>query len=52
MSVDAIADALKACLLDLDLRESLIEKGFRNAARFSWDKTARETLAVYSAVVS
>lgn len=52
MSVDAIANALKACLLDLDLRESLIEKGFRNAAKFSWDKTARETLAVYTAVVS
>jgi len=52
MSVDAIADALKVCLLDLDLRESLIEKGLRNAAKFSWDKTARETLAVYSAVVS
>jgi glycosyltransferase involved in cell wall biosynthesis len=52
MSVDAVADALKVCLLDLDLRESLIEKGFRNAAKFSWDKTARETLAVYSAVVS
>ncbi|MFN2603836.1 MAG: glycosyltransferase family 4 protein [Gemmatimonadaceae bacterium] len=50
LSVDEMADALKACLVDLDLRSSLIEKGFRNAARFSWDKTARETLAVYSAV--
>ena len=52
MSVDDIADALKACLVDHDLRASLIEKGFRNADRFSWDKTARETLAVYSAVAS
>ena len=50
MSVDEIANALKACLLDLDLRATLTEKGFRNAARFSWAKTARETLAVYSAV--
>jgi len=52
MSVDAIADALKVCLLDLDLRQRLVDKGFSNAAKFSWDKTARETLAVYSAVVS
>ena len=52
LSVDAIANALKTCLLDLDLRASLAEKGYRNAARFSWGKTARETLAVYSAVAS
>jgi glycosyltransferase involved in cell wall biosynthesis len=52
LSVDEMADALKACLVDQDLRASLIEKGFHNAARFSWDKTARETLAVYSAVAS
>jgi glycosyltransferase involved in cell wall biosynthesis len=50
LSVESIAAALKKCLLDLDLRESLIEKGYLNAARFSWDKTARETLDVYSAV--
>ena len=51
-SVEAIADALKICLLDLDLRASLVDKGYRNAARFSWAKTARETLAVYSSVAS
>jgi len=51
-SVDAIAEALSKCLLDIDLRASLAEKGYRNAARFSWEKTARETLSVYSAVVS
>jgi len=51
-SVDSIAAALKKCLLDLDLRESLAERGFRNAARFSWEKTAKETLAVYSSVTS
>jgi glycosyltransferase involved in cell wall biosynthesis len=49
-SVESIAAALKKCLLDIDLRQDLAEKGFRNVARFSWDKTARETLAVYSAV--
>jgi glycosyltransferase involved in cell wall biosynthesis len=51
-SVEAIATALKACLLDMDLRDDLIRKGYVNAKRFSWDKTARETLSVYSSVAS
>ena len=51
-SVEAIADALKACLLDTDLRADLVRKGYANAARFSWDKAARETLSVYSSVAS
>ena len=51
-SVEAIANAVKACLLDTDLRAELVRKGHANAARFSWDKTARETLSVYSSVAS
>ena len=42
---------LAAKMLDLagsgDLRRALREKGIARAAQFSWDKTARETLAVY-----
>jgi glycosyltransferase involved in cell wall biosynthesis len=51
-SVKSIANALSACLLDMDLREKLVKKGCENAARFSWQKVARETLAVYSATAS
>ncbi len=51
-SVDAMAVALRKCLLDIDLRGTLAEKGYENAAKFSWAKTARETLAVYSSVTS
>jgi glycosyltransferase involved in cell wall biosynthesis len=46
---------LAARMLDLagsgDLRRSLREKGLERAALFSWEKTARETLAVYEAVM-
>jgi glycosyltransferase involved in cell wall biosynthesis len=49
-SVEAIAKALKACLLDTDVRADLVRKGYANPARFSWDKTPRETLAVYAPV--
>lgn len=52
LSAESIADALSACLLDMDLREKLVRKGCENAARFSWDKVARETLAVYTATAS
>ena len=51
-SVEAIANALKTCLLDTDLRADLVRKGYANATRFSWDKTARETLSVYASVAS
>jgi len=52
LSVDDMASALQRCLLDMDLRLTLIANGYENAKRFSWDKTARETLDVYSAITS
>ncbi|MEO8192559.1 MAG: glycosyltransferase family 1 protein [Gemmatimonadales bacterium] len=51
-SVDDMADTLKRCLLDMDLRERLVTGGYENAKRFSWDRAARETLDVYAAVTS
>lgn len=47
-SVPEMRDALRACLSDDGLRESLIARGHANAARFSWEKTARQTLEVYA----
>ncbi|MEO8576095.1 MAG: glycosyltransferase family 1 protein [Gemmatimonadales bacterium] len=52
LSVDDMANALQRCLLDMDLRLTLVADGYENAKRFSWAKTARETLDVYSAVAS
>lgn len=46
-SVDAIADAVGALLGDRELRARLAEAGRRRAADFSWERAARETLAVY-----
>lgn len=50
LSVDDMAQALKRCLLDMDLREKLLERGRVNALRFSWGRAARETLDVYASV--
>ena len=52
LSVDDMAAKLKRALLDVDLRQSLIEKGRANALSFSWDKAARETMAIYRNVAS
>lgn len=46
----AIAQALEQLLCDADLRRRLSEAGLRRAAQFSWDRTARETIAVYERV--
>jgi glycosyltransferase involved in cell wall biosynthesis len=42
-----MAGAIIAALIQKDLHASLREKGLAQAARFTWEKTARETLAVY-----
>lgn len=47
-SVTQMRDALRACLTDDALRESLTARGYANAVRFSWEKTARQTLEVYA----
>lgn len=46
MDVDAIAQAMLRLSQDEDLRQRLIAAGHENVKRFSWEKAARETLAV------
>ncbi len=41
------AEKIKLVLKDRKLKESLVEKGFENAKKYSWDKTACLTLKVY-----
>ena len=50
LSVQEMAEAIARVLKDKTLRENLQKKGFENVARFSWEKTARETVAVYERV--
>lgn len=44
--VDEIANAMLRLSQDEVLRQQLIEAGYANVRRFSWEKAARETLAV------
>ncbi len=47
-SVASIADGLRRLLGDEPLRAALAEKGRLNAARFSWEESARRALDIYS----
>jgi glycosyltransferase involved in cell wall biosynthesis len=46
----ALADAVRRTLTDEATRKELTDRGLRRAAELSWERTARETLAVYAAV--
>jgi len=46
-----MAGALIAVVTEPPLREALGERALKQAARFSWDKTARETIEAYESIV-
>ncbi|MGC8781880.1 MAG: glycosyltransferase family 4 protein [Anaerolineae bacterium] len=52
LDVDALADALRRVLADPDLAAELRARGLAQAARFSWERAAQETLAVYRQVAA
>ncbi len=45
--VTALADAVSRAANDEELRQAMRKKGLTQAARFSWERTAQETLTVY-----
>jgi glycosyltransferase involved in cell wall biosynthesis len=47
---DAIEDALFRAVTDSNLRTELRARGYRQAARYSWSETARQTLKVFAHV--
>jgi glycosyltransferase involved in cell wall biosynthesis len=48
---DALADALHQALEDQGARELMRTKGFQQAAKFSWNRTAVETVSAYQQVL-
>lgn len=49
--VDAIATAMRRVIEEPGLAQELREKGLARASQFTWEKTARETIAVYEKVL-
>jgi glycosyltransferase involved in cell wall biosynthesis len=50
-NVDELADALWRVIDDRTLRQSLIDQGYRQAAEFSWARTAKATLSAYRSLL-
>jgi glycosyltransferase involved in cell wall biosynthesis len=49
---DAIGDAVSRILASRELRESLVERGHEQAARFTWERSAAETIESYRMAMS
>ncbi|MCA9472006.1 MAG: glycosyltransferase family 4 protein [Nitrospirales bacterium] len=49
--VTALEQSIRQVLTDENLRHRLREAGIRQAGKFSWDQTAKETVALYERVV-
>lgn len=52
LDTQAMADAINEVLTDVHLRQGLIQKGKAQAAKYSWQRTAEQTLEVYNQVLS
>jgi glycosyltransferase involved in cell wall biosynthesis len=48
--VSDIADKMNMLIINKQLRQELIEKGKKQITKFSWEKTAKETLKILEAV--
>ena len=50
-NTEAIAQALQQVLDDSDLKASLVQRGYAQAARFSWEDSARQLRQVYTQIL-
>ena len=47
---EELSDAVNKLINDVKIREELVKKGFENTKKFSWKKTAKQTLLVFEEV--
>lgn len=52
LDIEDIAAKIHTIIINQNIRDGLIKKGFEQAKKFSWDKTTRETLDVFNMVIS
>ena len=50
-NIEDMAEKISEVLSDKKLRDNLIKKGYKQAAKYSWQKTAQQTLDVYKKVL-
>ncbi len=49
--IEAIAEGLRQLIDDSDLRKTLIERGFQQASKFTWENSAKNLLKIYQNVL-
>ncbi len=52
LDVEGMAAKIEEASGNETLREEMRDKGLQQAAKFSWEKTARETLKIYREVAN
>ena len=50
-NTESIAQAMRALVVDGNLRRQLVELGLRRARQFSWERTAASTLDIYRSLM-
>lgn len=50
-SVDEVLEALERVITDHSMRNMLIQRGFEQAKKFSWDTSASQLLQLYQAII-
>lgn len=50
LDIDDMVKKIKKVLLDEDLRERLIKRGFEQVKKYSWQKMAKQTLEIYKSI--
>lgn len=50
LKTDELANAMKNVIENIELRNTLIRKGFENVRIFNWERTARETVKVFNGI--
>lgn len=48
--IDELVQAIQEVLTNKDLREKMVQEGFKQIHKFSWEYAAQETLQVYQEV--
>jgi len=52
LSVENLVQVIRRVLLSSEMRNALVRKGKENLKRFSWQKAAQQTVAIYKSVAS
>ena len=49
-NVSDITSKMQKLLTDKNLRDDLVKRGFRQVKKFSWEKTARDTISALKSI--